>query len=44
MGGWMQVSAHGTGIKLSTGEDMIKRMQVTTPKKGLMTLEKDDIT
>jgi len=44
MGGWMQVSAHGTGIRLSTVDDMIIRMQVTTPNNGLMTLEKDDIT
>jgi len=26
MGGWMQVSAHGTGIRLSTVDDMIIRM------------------
>lgn len=38
IGGWMQVSAHGTGISLPPVDDMIVSMQVATPTEGLMTL------
>jgi L-galactono-1,4-lactone dehydrogenase len=38
IGGWTQVSAHGTGCKLSTVDEMIVRMQLATPTEGLITL------
>jgi L-galactono-1,4-lactone dehydrogenase len=38
VGGWTQVSAHGTGCRLSTVDEMIVRMQLATPTEGLMTL------
>ena len=37
----MQVSAHGTGAKLPTVDEMIVRMQLATPGKGLLELNSD---
>lgn len=41
MAGWTQVAAPGTGVHLSTVDDMIVRMQLATPTEGLLTLSKD---
>jgi len=38
VGGWTQVSAHGTGITLPPVDEMIVRLQLATPTEGLMTL------
>ncbi len=38
MGGWTQVSAHGTGIKLPPVDEMIVDMQIATPTEGLLSL------
>ena len=38
IGGWMQVSAHGTGISLPPVDEMIVSMQIATPTEGLVTL------
>lgn len=38
IGGWMQVSAHGTGISLPPVDEMIVSMQIATPTGGLMSL------
>lgn len=40
MGGWTQVSAHGTGITLPPVDEMIVRLQLATPTEGLLTLSK----
>ena len=37
----MQVSAHGTGSKLPTVDEMIVRMKIATPNKGLLELNSD---
>ena len=38
LGGWTQVSAHGTGITLPPVDEMIVRLQLATPTEGLMTM------
>lgn len=38
MGGWTQVSAHGTGITLPPVDEMVLRLRLATPTEGLMTL------
>ena len=38
MGGWTQVSAHGTGIKLPPVDEMIVDLQIATPTEGLLNL------
>jgi L-galactono-1,4-lactone dehydrogenase len=38
MGGWTQVSAHGTGISLPPVDEMIVSMEIATPMGGLLTL------
>ena len=38
MGGWTQVSAHGTGISLPPVDEMIVNMQIATPTEGLLSL------
>jgi L-galactono-1,4-lactone dehydrogenase len=38
LGGWTQVSAHGTGITLPPVDEMIVRLQLATPTEGIMTL------
>eukprot|EP00605_Chrysophyceae_sp_TOSAG23-4_P002547 GSChrysophyteH1.ASY1.ANO1.2812.1 assembled CDS len=38
LGGWTQVSAHGTGISLPPVDEMIVHMQVATPTEGLLSL------
>lgn len=42
IGGWTQVSAHGTGCKLSTVDDMIVSMTVAIPTGGLLTLSESN--
>ena len=36
MGGWTQVSAHGTGCSLPTVDVMIKRIKLATPMNGML--------
>lgn len=38
LGGWTQVSAHGTGISLPPVDEMIVNLQVATPTEGLLNL------
>jgi len=38
MGGWTQVSAHGTGATLPTVDEMITRLKIVTPAKGTLEL------
>mmetsp|Transcript_127125 Transcript_127125/g.220340 ORF Transcript_127125/g.220340 Transcript_127125/m.220340 type:complete len:557 (+) Transcript_127125:80-1750(+) len=38
IGGWTQVSAHGTGARIPTVDEMITRMTIVTPGKGTMEL------
>jgi len=40
VGGWTQVSAHGTGITLPPVDEMILRMQLATPTEGLLSLSR----
>ena len=40
VGGWTQVSAHGTGISLPPVDEMVVRLQLATPTEGLMTLSR----
>ena len=40
IGGWTQVSAHGTGITLPPVDEMILRLQLATPTEGLLTLSR----
>jgi L-galactono-1,4-lactone dehydrogenase len=42
IGGWMQVSAHGTGCKLSTVDDMILRLTLAVPTGGILPLSEDN--
>lgn len=42
MGGWTQVSAHGTGIRLPPVDEMILHMQIATPTEGLLSLSDSD--
>lgn len=41
IGGWTQVSAHGTGARLPTVDEMITRMKVITPALGELELSAD---
>jgi len=43
IGGWTQVSAHGTGISLPPVDEMIVAMEIATPTEGLLSFTKDDI-
>lgn len=38
IGGWTQVSAHGTGLFSPPVDEMVVRMQLATPTEGLITL------
>jgi len=38
IGGWTQVSAHGTGARISTVDEMITRMTLVTPGRGVLEL------
>lgn len=42
IGGWTQVSAHGTGISLSTVDDMIVNMTLAIPTGGILPLSSDN--
>merc|ERR1719387_1002314 len=41
IGGWTQVSAHGTGARIPPVDEMITRMKLVTPGKGEMELSAD---
>ena len=41
MGGWTQVAAHGTGVTLSTVDEMIVSLQLVTPGLGTITLSQE---
>merc|ERR1719436_1054275 len=38
IGGWTQTSAHGTGARIPTVDEMITRMTLVTPGKGTLKL------
>ena len=40
VGGWTQVSAHGTGARIPPVDEMVTEMQVVSPSRGPMTLSK----
>mmetsp|Transcript_17771 Transcript_17771/g.41389 ORF Transcript_17771/g.41389 Transcript_17771/m.41389 type:complete len:574 (+) Transcript_17771:66-1787(+) len=42
IGGWTQVAAHGTGARLPTVDEMITKMTLVTPAKGVLELSEDD--
>merc|ERR1719335_621480 len=41
IGGWTQVSAHGTGARIPTVDEMVLSMTLVTPGKGLLELSAD---
>lgn len=41
IGGWTQVSAHGTGARIPPVDEMITRMTLITPGQGTLELSKD---
>jgi L-galactono-1,4-lactone dehydrogenase len=41
IGGWTQVSAHGTGARIPTVDEMITHMTLITPGRGVLQLSKD---
>lgn len=42
IGGWTQVSAHGTGARIPPVDEMITSMTVVSPSKGVMKLSEGD--
>ena len=42
MGGWTQVSAHGTGTSLPPVDEMILHLQIATPTEGILNLSASD--
>ena len=43
MGGWTQISAHGTGVTLPPVDEMVLRLRLATPTEGLMTLSAAEV-
>eukprot|EP00927_Polykrikos_kofoidii_P025570 TRINITY_DN22945_c0_g1_i1.p1 TRINITY_DN22945_c0_g1~~TRINITY_DN22945_c0_g1_i1.p1 ORF type:complete len:565 (+),score=85.51 TRINITY_DN22945_c0_g1_i1:63-1757(+) len=41
IGGWTQVSAHGTGARIPTVDEMVTRMKLVTPCQGELELGED---
>jgi len=41
IGGWTQVSAHGTGARIPTVDEMVTRMKLVTPGRGELELSAD---
>eukprot|EP00931_Biecheleriopsis_adriatica_P073222 TRINITY_DN47551_c0_g1_i1.p1 TRINITY_DN47551_c0_g1~~TRINITY_DN47551_c0_g1_i1.p1 ORF type:complete len:563 (-),score=130.35 TRINITY_DN47551_c0_g1_i1:80-1741(-) len=41
IGGWTQVSAHGTGARIPPVDEMVTALRVVSPAKGLLELTKD---